>query len=247
MTRNHLLILTGPSCVGKSPLVHTLARMYPEWWAGIRTLILYNSRQPRPGERDGHDYHFRQRPELAAMQDNPRFVSMDVRGDFQVLDVEELLPQLESSPVLFEGNPFIARVLQEDERLVHVPKRSIFLSPLSRAELADIEADEDAPPIADAVAEVMRRKLIRRTERQKGELEPEDLETIYERSHSAWREICMAPLFDCVVVNHDGEDSDNWSCAPVPIGEARQAVEAVYAALSGKAHRRLESWQGALA
>ncbi|MEX0324580.1 MAG: guanylate kinase [Puniceicoccaceae bacterium] len=247
MNRNHLLILTGPSCVGKSPLVHALARLYPDWMANISPLVLYNCRRPRPGEQDGQDYHFRSRLNLEAMHDNPRFVAMEVRGDLQVLDMEELLEQLRRSSVLFEGNPFIARVLQADQRLAQVPKRSIFLSPLSREELADIEANENAPPIADAVAEVMRRKLIRRTENQKGELEPEDLETIYERSHSAWREIRMASLFDRVVVNHDGEDSDNWSCAPVPIGEARQAMEAVHAGLRGRPHLHLESWQAALA
>lgn len=242
MKSHHLLILTGPSCVGKSPLVQTLARLHPDWTAGIRPLVLYNSRRPRPGERDGHDYHFRPRHELEAMGDNPRFVCMDVRGDFQVLDVRELSDNLESSPVLFEGNPFIARVLQEDERLAEVPRRSIFISPLSIQEMADISAKEDAPPLEDAIAEIMRRKLIRRTENQKGELEPEDLETIYERSHSTLREIRMAPLFDRVVVNHDGEDSDNWTCAPVPIGEARLATEAVYAGLNGEAHERLEKW-----
>ena len=59
-----LVILSGPSCVGKSPLRMALARLYPELWSGLERLVLFNSRTPRPGERDGVDYHFRTRAQV---------------------------------------------------------------------------------------------------------------------------------------------------------------------------------------
>ncbi len=56
-----LVILAGPSCVGKGPLHAALGKFYPEVAARLRKMVLYNSRAPRPGEREGVDYYFRTR------------------------------------------------------------------------------------------------------------------------------------------------------------------------------------------
>jgi guanylate kinase len=50
---NRLIIFSGPSCVGKSPLAKAFARFYPEQHASMQSLVLYNSRSPRPGETNG--------------------------------------------------------------------------------------------------------------------------------------------------------------------------------------------------
>ena len=63
-----LVILSGPSCVGKSPLARDLARFHPELHRRLQKLVLYNSRDPRPGEKDGVDYHFRTRAQIEALQ-----------------------------------------------------------------------------------------------------------------------------------------------------------------------------------
>jgi hypothetical protein len=48
-----LVILSGPSCVGKSPLDKALARLYPKLHARLRKLVLHTSRAPRPGWKAG--------------------------------------------------------------------------------------------------------------------------------------------------------------------------------------------------
>jgi guanylate kinase len=88
--RGRLVILSGPSCVGKTPLRAALARLYPELWRRLEMIVLFNTRAPRPGERDGVDYHFRSRTEVEALQGSGRFAVLEVRGDLQALDVEEL-------------------------------------------------------------------------------------------------------------------------------------------------------------
>jgi guanylate kinase len=128
-----LIILSGPSCVGKSPLTRALARFYPAIWDRLRKLVLFNSRSPRPGERDGEDYHF--------------------------------------------------RILADVNRL------SIFLSPLSKDEIVYLTAPERHVRLPELVTDVMRRKLLRRTRRQKGELSLKDLENIETRASSAYREL----------------------------------------------------------
>ena len=53
-----MIVLSGPSCIGKSPLDRALKKFFPELRNSWQSLVLYNSRDPRPGELDGEDYHF---------------------------------------------------------------------------------------------------------------------------------------------------------------------------------------------
>ena len=49
-----LTVLSGPSGVGKSTLVAELRRVCPQIWLSVSA----TTRQPRPGEVDGREYHF---------------------------------------------------------------------------------------------------------------------------------------------------------------------------------------------
>ena len=80
---------------------------------------------------------------------------------------------------------------------------------------------------------MMRRKLLRRTRRQKGELSLPDLENIETRARSAYRELAEACHFQHVIPNHDGEDSEHWDAFFYPIGDARRSLQAVVALLEG--------------
>ena len=129
-----LVILSGPSCVGKSPLDRALARFYPELHQRLQKLVLYNTRDPRPGEKDGVDYHFRTRPQVEALRQQERFAVLDVRGDLQALDLLELTALLGRGDAFFEGNPFVGRLLQTHPSLAQVRRLSVFLAPLSKDE-----------------------------------------------------------------------------------------------------------------
>jgi len=52
--RGRLVVLAGPSGVGKSSLVHALRDLYPDLWFSVSA----TTRAQRPGEVDGLDYHF---------------------------------------------------------------------------------------------------------------------------------------------------------------------------------------------
>ena len=59
MTRNanrrgRLVVLAGPSGVGKSSVVRELRDLYPDLWFSVSA----TTREQRPGERDGVDYRF---------------------------------------------------------------------------------------------------------------------------------------------------------------------------------------------
>jgi guanylate kinase len=247
LTPGRLVILCGPSCVGKTPLTKSLAKFYPELYATLRKLVLFNSRRPRPGEVEGVDYHFRTRAQVESLQSDERFAVLEVRSDLQALDLEDLASVLERGNAFFEGNPFVGRLLQTHPRLVHVNKLSVFVAPLSKAEIVYLKAPERNVSLPDLVTDIMRRKLLRRTRRQKQELSANDLEDIETRAGSAYREMKEGCQFQYVLPNHDGEDSDNWEAFYYLIGDARKTLEAIAALLAKPADDRvapagLEKW-----
>jgi len=64
-----LFIVTAPSGAGKSSLIDAVLKED----ASLRLSISYTTRAPRPGERDGREYHF---------VDEPAFLAMLGRGEF---------------------------------------------------------------------------------------------------------------------------------------------------------------------
>jgi len=241
-----LVILSGPSCVGKSPLDKALARFYAELRQALRKLVLYNSRSPRPGEVDGVDYHFRTRSQIEALRAQSRFAVLDVRGDLQALDVEQLRALLSESCAFFEGNPFVGRLLQTHPKLAGIERLAVFLSPLSKEEIVYLKDAERHICLSELVTDIMRRKLLRRTHRQKLELSAKDLENIEKRASSAYGELKEAWHFDYVIPNHDGEDSDNWEAFYYPIGDARKALNSFVSLLENRIPPAVEKWEESL-
>ncbi|MBD3320869.1 MAG: hypothetical protein GF350_07230 [Chitinivibrionales bacterium] len=220
-----LIILTGPSCAGKSPLCRALARLHPEMYRMLGKVVLYNCRAPRIGEIDGKDYHFAAREQVEQYIKNDSFPGMDVRGDLQALDIHSLARDLEKSDMLYEGNPYIAEKMISHSLLREFGTLGIFLSPLSCEEMRFIHAVDTIEP-ASYITEIMRKKLLRRMRKHKGELSLPDLQEIERRAGTAYNELTMAHRFGHIIVNHDGEDSENWNAFYYPLGDARLALTA---------------------
>jgi guanylate kinase len=241
------VMLSGPSCVGKGPLHSALKRLFPHLEGHLEKLVLFNSRPPRPAEQDGVDYHFRPREEIETLRGDDRYVVMDVRGDLQALDLEDLGQILGGEKdAFFEGNPFVPLEVLESPLLGDVSKVSVFLAPLSREEILFLREPDRGVSLPALVTDVMRRKLLRRTQRQKGILSLKDLENIERRAGSAYREMQLAWHFDHVIPNHDGEDSENWNAFACPVGDARRAVLAFAAILEGRTAEHAETWEAEL-
>jgi guanylate kinase len=65
----NLFIISAPSGAGKTSLVHALLNINPH----IDLSVSYTTRDPRPGEHDGKDYHF---------VSHETFLAMAKRGEF---------------------------------------------------------------------------------------------------------------------------------------------------------------------
>jgi guanylate kinase len=61
--RGRLVVLSGPSGVGKGTVIGRIRARYPQLWLSVSA----TTRQPRPGEVDGKEYHFVTEDEFAAM------------------------------------------------------------------------------------------------------------------------------------------------------------------------------------
>ena len=60
MASGKLIVITGPSGVGKGTIVRSLTRKYPQ----LHLSISATTRNPRSGEVDGKDYYFLSREEF---------------------------------------------------------------------------------------------------------------------------------------------------------------------------------------
>jgi guanylate kinase len=65
-----VLVITGPSGVGKGTLISGLLERLPE----LELAVSATTREPRPGEVDGRDYHFLDEDEFARRVEQGEFV-----------------------------------------------------------------------------------------------------------------------------------------------------------------------------
>ncbi len=65
-----LVVVSGPSGVGKGTVIAELLRRRPDIWLSIST----TTRQPRPGEEDGREYFFIGAEEFRRMADSQGFL-----------------------------------------------------------------------------------------------------------------------------------------------------------------------------
>ncbi|NIO16608.1 MAG: hypothetical protein GTN70_06360 [Deltaproteobacteria bacterium] len=239
-----LVILSGPSCVGKTPLFIALSTFYPHLAGRLVKVVPYNSRDPRPGEQDGVDYHFRPREVIEDLFGTPGYICADVRGDLHAVEIESIKKILSrGKDAFFEGNPYVAAGLIASEQLQAIPTLKVFLSPLSKDEIQDLKNPANRPGLEKTVTDMMRRKLLRRTGTQKTRLSPGDRENIETRAGSAFTELREGWKYDFVIPNHDGEDSEHWDAFHHPIGDARRALVAFAALLTGGTSYPAERWE----
>lgn len=129
------LILSGPSGAGKSTVCRHLFQMLPD----ARFSVSCATRQPRPGERDGVDYHFLSTDEFLARREHGDFLEWaEVHGNFYGTLWSEILPVLQNGGLIVldidvQGAATIRKNLRGTEWEKHF--LSVFCAPPSYEEL----------------------------------------------------------------------------------------------------------------
>ena len=238
--RPQVLIVSGLSCAGKTPLVDAIDKLAPDLVDDFSSPVLFHSRAPRPNEVDGRHYHFRSREEIEKLRDEPGFTVFDVRSDLQAVDEKELE---NSRGLLYEGHTGIALHLKRWAAEKGMETVDVFLSPLTAQEIIDSMAKAGARSFVRQLTDMSRARLLRRYRKQKEALSLGELEDVEVRAGSAFEELARGHEFSHVVPNHDGEDSDHWTLFDHPVGDARRATEAVISLLRGETTSWSERWE----
>ena len=201
-----LIILAGPSCAGKTPLIRAFRTHYPEEAARLQQIVPYTTRFPRKGEIDGRDYHFVDNKAFSSLRTKASIIEIRVRGDRQAVDTGTIGEKLKKGPALYEGNTFLARELLIHAKRSDIPVRSVFLSPFRRSDLQEFHDRYGSEATRRHVYEIMLAKLRKRAERKKFGAQ----EDIDQRAREAFDELLVAGDFDFVIVNPLGEEDAVW-------------------------------------
>jgi len=172
--RGRLLLLAGPSGVGKGTLVRELIDRHPEIWISISA----TTRAPRAGEVSGVHYLFLDEAEFLASKEDGGFLeAFEVFGNWYGTPRDPVVDRLDQGfDVLLEIDTVGALAVQdlaEDDEAISV--RSVFVRAPSRAEQE-------------------RRLRLRATDSE---------DTIERRLAEAETEESRAHRFDSVIVNDD--------------------------------------------
>ena len=172
--KGSLFVVSAPSGTGKTTLVDTLVPRL----AGLEVSRSYTSRPPRPGERDGVEYHFVSRERFVSMRDGGEFLEWaDVFGHLYGTSALDTRRHLDAGRdlVLVIDVQGASQIRQHDAKAV-----GIFV----------------LPPSPDVLAERLRR-------RSRDHLTEEQLR---HRLAVARREVERMADYDYIVVNDELED-----------------------------------------
>ncbi len=169
--RGLLIILSSPSGAGKS----TLAKRLRSWDNSISFSVSATTRNPRPGELDGQDYHFVSVEDFkTAVTESEMLEHAHVFGNFYGSPKGPVRQAIENGQdVLFDIDWQGAQQIRNSELGQHT--LSIFLLPPSITEL--------------------RRRLESRGQ--------DDADTIKRRMEKSWDEISHWGSYDHVLINDD--------------------------------------------
>ena len=121
--RGRLFVVSGPSGAGKSSLCDALLEACPS----LSLSISCTTRAPRPGEKDGREYHFLDVPTFEAQKQQGAFLEWaKVHGHFYGTRQSDVLEQLEKGrDVLLEidwqGAAQVAKKIPELTRIFILP------------------------------------------------------------------------------------------------------------------------------
>jgi guanylate kinase len=95
-TPAHVLVITGPSGVGKGTLIRALLERFPD----LELSVSATTRPPRPGEEDGRDYHFLSPREFEKRLENGEFLEHATYAGNQYGTLRSELDRAENGLVL---------------------------------------------------------------------------------------------------------------------------------------------------
>jgi guanylate kinase len=231
--KKKLVLLSGPSCVGKGPLLAALKTFHTEIkFSGIPVIRSRGSRNnvPRPEEApvwNDLDYFM---PDAMFSKLDKNYVTGKVHGFPQAIDLRKITEHTADLLILEIYYTFWEQFKKrETETLAGMDIVSVFMSPVSQNEI-DLFKQENVSKNA-FIVEMMLEKQMRRAEFMGMKVTSAVSMSFNSRAQSAPNEINMMNAYDRRIVCHDGEGHPNWnrnrdgSFNSKPTGEAGKALD----------------------
>ena len=229
-----ILLISGPSCVGKGPLMAALKKFYPEIKFGnIPVIKSWGSRNNKRRSNEVNKWYdldfFMPDANFAAL-DRKKYVVGDCRNFPQAIDLEQF-SKSDSDLLIMEVYHTIGAQFRNHtfEVLKGVEIQSVFISPISQNELDKLNKcgiDTDA-----YISHMMLNKQIRRSEFMEEDATIEDIENFKSRAQDAPKEISNMKNYNSVILCREGEGSPLWKMDKTdvffgkPEGDAARALE----------------------
>jgi len=167
--KGSLFTVSAPSGAGKSSLIKALLAQDSE----LQLSISYTTRQPRPGEENGREYHFTTKEDFLQRKQNGDFLeSAQVHGNYYGTSKMAVAQQMET------GKDILLEIDWQGARQV----RQLFPKGITVFIL---------PPSIEALKERLKNR------------EQDSSEVIEQRIRAANEEIRHASEFDYVIINQD--------------------------------------------
>ena len=150
-----MLVVTGPSGVGKGTLIKSLCREFPD----LRLSVSATTRPPRAGEEEGRDYHFLSPEEFERRVDAGEFLE---HATYAGNRYGTLRSETENDPVVLEIEVQGARQVRE----AMPDAMQVFIAPPSTETLRErlLERGTDSPEVIRARLEVAEQELQAKSE-----------------------------------------------------------------------------------
>ncbi len=130
MNQGCLFVISAPSGAGKTTIVKPVLQTLP----AISFSVSHTTRQPRPGELDGNDYHFVSKEQFEKVRDNNGFLEWaEVHGNYYGTSQQTVTQMLgNGNDIILDIDVQGAAQLREKKDL---PATFLFIAPPSLTEL----------------------------------------------------------------------------------------------------------------
>jgi len=233
--KKRLILLSGPSCVGKGPLTAAVKQFRPEIKFTKLSVIkskLSRNNIPRPDEHEVWDNPncWRTEEEIQTLSNNDHYVIGKCFGFSQAVNLDMILNFPEQTILMEMYYPIVPRLLAA-ERLKNIKIETVFVSPISEKEIEFIRTCGLNPETV--IKSLMADKQYHRILFHKRNIDPEFLQDINKRIDDSIFEIASSKNYKYVIVSRDGEGSPNWNRLAngtfigEPVGDAKNAMESL--------------------
>jgi len=228
-----LILISGPSCVGKGPLLASLKKYYPEMpFSDIPVIRSHGSRNGKP--RDDYEKNqwnnrefFMPDAEFASLGED--FLIGDCRGYPQAINLRKITDADEELLILEVYHTFGEQLKKRKAQVLEsINAVSVFISPIS---LDEIDILKKCKVNVDSyIFDMMLNKQMRRAEFLNDIVSEKEVSSFIARAYDAPDEIRGICHYDRVVVCHAGEGHIDWNRNPDgsfsfrPIGSAGKAL-----------------------